>query len=318
MKTAIVFMSGVAVAAAMLISTAYTGGLGSDSAREWVGMQTPDTDPKIAQGDQVQRVRVPEIPSAIDLAGEPLPTDNFDALERFDRELLSICFSHAVTINNIKLANRIFPVIEPILKQNGIPDDFKYLAVTESNLRNAISPAGARGIWQFMPETAKEYGMDVNDEIDERLHLEKSTEAACRYLLKSYKDFQSWTLAAASYNMGGGRLKGHIDSQKHESYYDLFMNNETSRYVPRILAHKYVMLNPERYGFFIDKKEVYPTFPIYKTVTITGAVPSWSDFAREQGITYRALKVHNPWIVSDKLTNKAKKMYVVKIPQGEK
>ena len=315
MRKFIIFLSGAAIATTFLFCTAYTD---KDKAASSLFNATNTKGKFITHENSFQTIYAPPIPDIIELAGEALPKDKFDALERFDRELMGISFSHGTTMANIKLAARYFPTIEPILAKNGIPDDFKYLAVTESNLRNATSPAGAKGLWQFMPATAREYGLEVSDEIDERYNIEKVTQAACTFLNRAYKDFGSWTLAAASYNMGGGRLKGHIKTQKHESYYDLNMNTETSRYVPRILAFKYIMKNPETYGFYLEKKDLYPPLPAYKTVQVSTPIENWSDFAREHGVTYKNFKVHNPWILGDKLTNKARKTYEVKIPIDEK
>lgn len=317
MKNYLIFLSGVAVCSAFFLFTAYTEPDSSQTDTSKRGNQHFGSSDRL-HDKPFQTIYAPPIPDKIDFAGEEMPKEKFDALERFDRELMAICFGHSTTMNNIKLAARYFPTIEPILAKNGVPDDIKYLAVTESNLRNATSPAGAKGIWQFMPETAKSYGLEVNDEIDERYHLEKVTEAACKLLSKSRKDFGSWTLAAAAYNMGPARLRGHLDFQKHTSYYDLHMNQETSRYVPRILVFKYVMQDPKKYGFHLEPEDLYPPLPKYKLVEVKGAVPSWSTFAQEQGITYRNLKVHNPWILDDKLTNRAGKTYYVQIPIDEK
>lgn len=296
----------------LFVFTAYTGGVENKTNNS--KLIDADRPQDIEDGEPVQNVRVPKIPKQIDLAGEPMPMDNPDAIERFDREFLSICFSHGTTFNTIKLAEKYFPIIEPILKKNEVPDDFKYLAITESNLRNATSPAGAKGIWQFMPETAREYGMEVSTEVDERYDLEKSTEAACAYLKKAYKEFNSWTLAAASYNMGGGRLKGHIEYQGSREYFELVMNQETSRYVPRILAHKYIFRKPSSFGLWVEKDDLYEAFPAYRVVEVSGAIPNLATFARENGITFRALKIHNPWLIDEKLTNKSKKTYKIKIP----
>jgi len=314
MKTFIVFISGIAVASTLFIFTAYTE---PDSTSD-KGTTRTTYRPNRSADKPFQKIYAPPIPEKIEFAGEEMPQDKFDAFERFDRELLNICFSHATTMNSMKLAGRYFPTIEPILKKNGVPDDIKYLAVTESNLRNATSPAGAKGIWQFMPETARSYGLEVSDEIDERYHLEKVTEAACKLLSKTQKDFNSWTLAAAGYNMGPAGVRRTMTAQKHDSYYDLHLNNETSRYVPRILVFKYVMQDPTAYGFYLDKEDLYPPLPKYKNVEVSTAVPSWAEFAQQQGITYRNLKVHNPWIMSDKLTNKLRKTYLVQIPIDEK
>ena len=252
-------------------------------------------------------------PTAVDFAGEPTPLNIADVNERFDRELLVNANLHASTILILKRANRSFPIIEPILKKNGVPDDFKYLAVIESGLINAVSSAGARGVWQFMPETAKEKGMEVNDCVDERYHLEKSTEAACKYLLTAKLKFGSWTLAAASYNGGMTGVNKQIDIQKVTNYYDLLLNDETSRYVFRILALKEIMKNPEKFGFDIPKQELYELFPTRK-IEIDSTVNNLADLAISQGINYKILKIYNPWLRDSKLENKMGKKYSIQIP----
>lgn len=252
-------------------------------------------------------------PTAVDFAGENAPLNIADVNERFERELLVNANLHASTILILKRANRAFPIIEPILKKNGVPDDFKYLAVIESALLNAVSSAGARGVWQFMPETAKEKGMEVNDCVDERYHLEKSTEAACKYLLAAKSKFGSWTLAAASYNGGMTGVNKHIEIQKVSNYYDLLLNDETSRYVFRILALKEIMKNPEKFGFNIPKQELYELFPTRK-IEIDSTVNNLADLAISQGINYKILKIYNPWLRDSKLENKNKKKYSIEIP----
>ncbi len=252
-------------------------------------------------------------PTATDFAGENTPLNIADVNERFDRELLVNANLHASTILIIKRANRAFPIIEPILKKNGVPDDFKYLAVIESALINAVSGSGARGVWQFMPETAKEKGMEVNDCVDERYHLEKSTEAACKYLLTAKEKFGSWTLAAASYNGGMTGVNKQIDIQKVNNYYDLLLNDETSRYVFRILALKEIMKNPEKFGFDIPKQELYELFPTRK-IEIDTTVINLADLAISQGINYKILKIYNPWLRDSKLDNKNRKKYSIEIP----
>lgn len=252
-------------------------------------------------------------PTVVDFAGENAPLNIADVNERFDRELLVNANLHASTILILKRANRAFPVIEPILKKNGVPDDFKYLAVIESALLNAVSGSGARGVWQFMPETAKEKGMEVNDCVDERYHLEKSTEAACKYLLAAKEKFGSWTLAAASYNGGMTGVNKQIEIQKVGNYYDLLLNDETSRYVFRILALKEIMKNPEKFGFDIPKQELYELFPIRK-IEIDSTVNNLADLAISQGINYKILKIYNPWLRDSKLENKNKKKYCIVIP----
>lgn len=252
-------------------------------------------------------------PAKIDFAGEETPLHIDDVKERFDRELLVNANLHATTQIIIKRANRAFTVIEPILKKNGVPDDFKYLAVIESGLVNAVSPAGARGVWQFMPATGKEYGMEINDMVDERYHLEKSTQAACEYLIKAKQKFGSWTLAAASYNGGVAGVNRQISFQGVDNYYDLLLTEETSRYVFRILALKQVMQNPLTYGFTLLPGDMYPVLPV-KKVVVTESIPDLAIFAKAQGINYKILKIHNPWLRDRNLTVSGGKSYTIEIP----
>ena len=247
-------------------------------------------------------------------AGEEVPIENFDVYERLDRELLRNAYYHSSTILALKRANRYFPVIEKILAENGIPQDFKYLAVAESDLSNAVSPAGAKGVWQFLKTTGKAYGLESNNEIEERYHLEKSTKAACDYLQSLKNKFGTWTMAAAAYNMGETKLKKEKNIQRTDNYFDLNLNQETSRYVFRILAIKEILSNPEEYGFLIDEKDKYAPLDNFKTIEIEGSVENWGDFAIEHGTTYRMLKVFNPWLVSSSLTNKYKKTYEIRVP----
>lgn len=250
---------------------------------------------------------------SIDFCGEKTPLHIADVQERFDREMTINKNLHASTELVIKRANRYFPVIEPILAKYGVPDDFKYLAVIESKLENAVSPAGARGVWQFMPATAKEYGMEVNDIVDERYHLEKSTEAACKYLLSAKQRFGSWTLAAASYNGGMAGVNRQQDRQKISGYYDLLLTEETSRYVFRILALKEIMQNPEKYGYSIPADQLYQPIAT-KEIEINTAVENLADFALKQGINYKILKIHNPWLRDISLKNNSGKTYKIEIP----
>jgi hypothetical protein len=252
-------------------------------------------------------------PTAVDFAGEKTPLQISDVRERLDRELLINANLDATTALIIKRANRVFPIIEPILAKYGVPDDFKYLAVIESGLVNAVSSAGARGVWQFMPETAKEKGMEVNDIVDERYHLEKSTEAACRYLLSAKEKFGSWTLAAASYNGGMNGINKRIDEQKVSNYYDLALTEETSRYVFRILALKEIMRQPAKYGFNIYPSDLYTQIPT-KKVAVDSSITDLTGFAIAQGINYKILKIHNPWLRDKKLINPTKKRYEIEIP----
>ncbi len=254
-------------------------------------------------------------PVSVDFAGEAAPLHITDVKERFERELLVNANLNASTLLIIKRANRAFPVIEPILAKHNVPDDFKYLAVIESGLLNAVSPAGAKGIWQFMPDTAREHGMEVNDIVDERYHLEKATEAACRYLLIAKQKFGSWTLAAASYNGGMTGVNKQIEMQKVATYYDLMLNDETSRYVFRILALKEIMKSPLQYGFTVIPEELYQNLPVRK-IEIDSAITNLADFAKGQGINYKILKIHNPWLRDKKLVNTSRKKYILDIPMS--
>lgn len=252
-------------------------------------------------------------PATANFAGEQTPLGISDVKERLDRELIVNVNLHSSTILAIKRANRAFPIIEPILKKNGIPDDFKYLAVIESGLVNAVSGAGARGVWQFMPETAKERGMEVNDVVDERYDLEKSTQAACSYFLSAKAKFGTWTLAAASYNGGMGGVNKQMDIQKETNYYDLLLTEETSRYVFRILALKEIMKNPEKYGFTLANEELYEILPTKKN-DVDSSITDLAYFAKAQGINYKILKIHNPWLRDKKLDNPTNKKYTIEIP----
>ena len=252
-------------------------------------------------------------PTTTDFAGETAPLHVVDVRERLDRELLINANLHSTTTLILKRANRAFPVIEPFLQKYGIPDDFKYLAVIESGLVNAVSSAGARGVWQFMPETAKEKGMEINDFVDERYHLEKSTEAACKYLLAAKNKFGSWTMAAASYNGGMNGVNKKIEEQQVTNYYDLALTEETSRYVFRILALKEIMKNPGKYGFNIYPTDLYSPIPT-KKVEVDSTITDLASFAKTQGINYKILKIHNPWLRDKKLVNPNKKKYEIEIP----
>ena len=264
-------------------------------------------------------VYIPHVTADADywFANERIPVENFDVRERLERELVVNTYYHSSTILNLKNATRYFPVIEPILKENGIPDDFKYLAVAESNLRNATSPAGAKGFWQFMRGTAGDYGLEVSSDVDERYHLEKSTRAACEYLKRYREKFGSWIAAAAAYNMGASGLSGDMDEQRFDNYFDLNLSEETNRYVFRIVAIKEVMQHPEHFGFDLGDEERYEPLDDYAIVTVDTGIPSLGDFAKKYGVSYRMLKVYNPWLTGSKLTNRSGKSYDIKIPVVE-
>ena len=254
-----------------------------------------------------------EFTEDLTFAGERVPLEMFNIRERYERELLSTCYFHSNTMLLVKRSSRWFPVIEPILKKYGIPEDFKYLCVAESTLTNAVSPAGAVGFWQFMEATGKEYGLEINKEVDMRYNVEMETEAACRYFLKSYEIYHNWTLVAASFNAGTRRLSKFLKEQKVHSYYDLLLSDETERYIFRILAFKTILSNPEKYGIYVSKNLEYQPFK-YKTVVVTESVDSWADFALEHDITYKLLKIFNPWLRSKSLKVKKGEVYEIKIP----
>ena len=251
-------------------------------------------------------------PEQIDLAGEKAPLQRQDVQEALKKELIVNTYLHSHTIQILKNAPRVFAIIDPILQANGIPEDFKYLAVIESRLDPlVVSPAGAVGVWQIMKNTAKELNLEVNNEVDERYNIEKSTEAAAAYLKKAYEKFGSWTLAAASYNAGSNMLNKQMDIQKETDYYNLLLGEETERYVYRILALKQIMNHPERYNFNV--KITYPAEPTEK-IEVKSSVKSWAEFAQEQGITYKTLKRFNPWLRKTDLKNPHHKTYQISIP----
>lgn len=260
------------------------------------------------------RVYPISIPQDLEFAGEPVPTESPDIYERMDRELLVNTYWQSNALLLMKRANRFFPVIEPILEELGVPDDLKYIAVIESGLTNAVSPAGARGYWQFMEATGEEYGLEINDNIDERYHLEKSTRAAVEYLKKSEERFGSWTLAAAAYNRGNYGISHQLERQEVEGYYNLLLGEETGRYIFRILALKEIMTHPKKYGFHFREKDLYQPIPTFE-VKVDTSVTNFAQFAKNYGINYKILKIHNPWLREKGLENSERKEYIIKIPE---
>lgn len=254
-----------------------------------------------------------EIPDTLYFLDEFVPLDMEDVRERYDRELLVNAYWQSQTLLFYKRANKFFPIIEPILRENGVPDDFKYLALTESGLMNVVSPAGAAGYWQFLKKTGIEYNLEVSKEVDERYHIEKSTQAFCDYIKDAYAKFDNWTLAAASYNMGIAGVQGQLERQKVNNYYDLLLNEETGRYVFRILAVREILTNPTNYGFYFRPQDLYPVDE-YKLVEVDSSVKDFAIFAKEQGVNYKILKVMNPWLRQSYLTNTSRKRYQIKIP----
>lgn len=264
----------------------------------------------VTDGYQISAI---EIPEDLNFAGEDVPLKDPEVLERVDREFLVNTYWQSNALLLMKRANKYFPVIEPILEKNSIPDDFKYLAVAESALIDVASPKGAAGMWHFMKATGKEYGLEVNSNVDERYHIEKSTQAACEYINKWKKRFGTWTLAAASYNAGPAGIQKYMKIQKVDDYYDLLLGQETGRYVFRILALKEILSNPDKYGFEVEKEDLYKAVPSFK-VEVDTAVTSWADFANLYEINYKILKRHNPWLREPHLNNASGKKYVVEIP----
>lgn len=254
------------------------------------------------------------VPENLDFAGEAMPLSNPDILERMDRELLVNTYWQSNGLLMFKRANKYFPIIEPILEKHGIPEDFKYLAVIESGLQNATSPAGAKGFWQIMKATGRENGLEINANVDERYNLELATEVACKYLLKAKKRFGSWTLAAASYNAGVGGISKELKRQEVNNYYDLLLNQETGRYMFRIVALKEILSAPDKYGFNFRHKDLYTSIPTYK-VEVDTAVTDFVKFSERFGINYKLLKLHNPWLREKHLNNKSRKRYFIEIPK---
>ena len=267
----------------------------------------------IAVSDLPQVVKpIPQI-SNPSFAGEPMPL-NMDTRERLDRELSVNSYWQSATLLNIKNANKFFPIIEPILAEMGVPDDFKYLAVAESSLRNVQSSAKAKGFWQFRKLAAKELKLEVNEEVDERYHVEKATRAAAGYLKKLHKRFGSWANAAAAYNVGPTNFAKTLKQQGETSFYDVNVNDETGRYMFRLIAIKEIMKNPQNFGFYLDPQDLYESLDNVYYVEVDKSVPSWAAFAEHNGVSYRMLKYYNPWLRSGKLTV-IKKKYMIKLPR---
>lgn len=252
-------------------------------------------------------------PDSLFFAGEQVPLDLFYVKESLDREIAVNTYWHSSTLLLIRKSTRWFPLFDSILESHGVPEDFKYLSVIESGLSNVVSPANAVGFWQFLKGTGKDFGLEIDNDVDERYNVVKSTEAACLYLKDSYEKFGNWTLVAAAYNAGNNGISKFMESQQANSYYDLLLSDETSRYVYRILAVKMIFENPEQFGFFVDEQDYYKPIPV-KYVVVNGKIDNWADFAKEQGISYKLLKYFNPWLRSQDLNNRRKKTYYISIP----
>lgn len=255
-----------------------------------------------------------DLPSKITFAGEPVPLDVPDVRERLDKELQINCYLHSNTIFLIKRAHRWLPQMQKILRAHNIPDDFKYLPLIESNLMNAVSPREAVGYWQILKDSGKEFGLEITTEVDERYDPLKATEAACKYLAQAYRKFGDWALVAASYNRGMGGVQRALENQQVNSYYDLYLNDETSRYVFRILAIKEIIENPVKYGFRINPKHLYQEEPL-EYVEVSSSISNLVSFAKTNGTNYKLLKRHNPWLREEKLTVKKGKTYRIALPK---
>jgi membrane-bound lytic murein transglycosylase D len=267
----------------------------------------------VSSASQNYRIISFDLPNELYFAGERVPMELFYVRESLERELVVNTYWHSSTLLLLKRANRWFPVIEPILAKNGVPNDFKYLSMIESNLTNARSPAGAVGFWQFLETTAKEYGMEVTKDVDDRYHVEKSTEAACRFLLKAYNKYGSWSLVAAAFNAGNRRIDGFLQEQQADSYFDLLMAEETERYLFRMIAMKMIVENPTFYGFYPEIEKLYQPLT-YDIVKVNSSILNLADFSKEKGISYKLLKYFNPWMRSNQLPVNPGKSYAVKIP----
>lgn len=258
-----------------------------------------------------------EIPDSMVFCGTTIDLTRFDRRERMDRELLAFRYMHSTSLQIIKRANRYFPIIEPLLQANGIPDDFKYLMAIESNVNPlARSVAGAAGLWQLMPGTARDFGLEVGNHVDERYHVEKSTQAACKYLKQAYSRFHNWETVAASYNAGQGRISQQLEKQYTDNALDLQLVEETARYTYRILAAKLLLSAPQKFGFYLKASDLYPPIP-YRTVTISETIDDLPRFAKSQDINYALLRNLNPWIRSTSLPCHGNKKYTFKIPDKE-
>ncbi|WP_294635305.1 lytic transglycosylase domain-containing protein [uncultured Bacteroides sp.] len=279
-----------------------------------LGHSAIDTEQQSVKSEVPYCVTSPVVPDKISFAGQDVDLTRYDLRERMDREQLAFTYMHSTTMLTIKRANRFFPLIEPILKENGLPDDLKYLAVIESNLDPlARSSAGAAGMWQFMQTTGREYGLEVNTNVDERYHVEKATRAACKYLKDAYQKYGDWLSVAASYNGGQGRISTELKRQLADQATDLWLVEETSRYMFRLLAAKAIISAPQRYGFLLKREQLYPPIPCTET-SVDTAIDDLVQYARSRGITYAQLKDANPWLRDTSLQNKSRRTYVLKIP----
>ena len=264
--------------------------------------------------DSTHKVYALHLPDTLCFAGETFPITSPDIRERLDRELLVNTYWQSNMMLLLKRSNRFFPLIERVLEEEGVPTDFKYLAVIESGLENLTSTSGAKGFWQIMPATGREYGMEINSNVDERYHLEFSTKVAAKYLKKAKVKFGSWALAAAAYNRGINGIQRNLTAQKATNYFDLLLGQETSRYVFRIFAVKDIIENPTKYGYIFEEKDLYHHIPV-RVHGLDTPISNIARFAKKMGVNYKLLKIHNPWLIQNHLNNKSRKYYEIAIPE---
>ena len=264
--------------------------------------------------NSTHKVYALKLPDTLRFAGESFDITSPDLRERFDRELLVNTYWQSNMMLLLKRSNKFFPLIERVLKEEGVPIDLKYLALIESGLENVISPAGAKGFWQIMSTTGRDYGLEINSNVDERYHLEFSTKVAAKFLKKAKEKFGSWALAAAAYNRGINGIQRNLTTQKASDYFDLFLGQETSRYVFRILAVKEIIENPIKYGYVFEEKDLYKYIPV-RLHGIDTPINNLASFAKKMGVNYKLLKIHNPWLIQNHLKNKSRKYYEIAIPE---
>ena len=279
-----------------------------------ISFEQPNQTSIITYGEPSSfKVHALHVPSQVNFAGELMQLDEDDLMERMDKELLVNTYWQSNTLLMMKRANKFFPQIERILKEEEVPDDFKYLALIESGLENLRSPAGAKGFWQILRTTGREYGLEVNSNVDERYNIELSTRMACAYLKKAKERLGSWTLAAASYNRGIAGINRILKKQQADNYYDLLLGTETKRYMFRILAVKEIMQAPERYGFFVEDAQLYSPLE-YRTFAVDTAITNIARFSKQMGVNYKTMKIYNPWLLQTHLNNKSRKLYHIALP----
>jgi len=301
---------GIVVFIAVVASEITYYGISKTSKIEKLNTQTEDID------FYKNVLASPPIPKVVSFCGEQVPINVYYVREGLERELIIHCYQHSRTVQTFKRSSRFFPEIEKILKEEGVPEDLKYLCVAESSLENVVSPSQAAGFWQFMESTGKNYGLEINDNVDERYHIEKATRAACTFLKYLKEKFGTWALAAAAYNMGENGLQRSINDQSVQNYWDLYLNTETSRYVNRIISYKLMFEDPEKFGVNFKASDYYQPIP-YKVVTIDTTINNLADFAVTNNILYRELKELNPWLRSKILPIK-NKQYTLRIPKKSK